>query len=67
VNVTGGDTVRFIEGDRSFAWTFNVASNISSFELNLVAPPGALDHPVQVYVAPDPRYIGGRRGRGGRK
>jgi len=59
VNVTGGDTVKFVAGDKTFAWAFNVASNIRSFDLNRVAPPGMLDHRVVVYIAPDPRYIGG--------
>lgn len=61
VNVTGGDTVRFDAGGKSFAWTFNVARGVHSFELNRVAPPGMLDHQVVAYVAPDPRYIGGGR------
>ena len=59
VNVTGGDTVRFDAGGKSFAWTFNVARGVHAFELNRVAPPGMLDHQVVAYVAPDPRYIGG--------
>jgi hypothetical protein len=64
VNVTGGETVRFVVGDKTFSWTFNVARNVLSFDLRRIAPPGILDHPVKVYVAPDPRYIGG--GGGGR-
>jgi hypothetical protein len=66
VNVTGGETVRFVIGDKSFAWTFNVASSVFSFDLNRIAPPGVLDHPVKIYVAPDPRYIGGGMGHLGR-
>lgn len=66
VNVTGGETVTFIVGDKSFAWTFNVASNVFTFDLNRIAPPGVLDRPVKVYVAPDPRYIGGGIGHFGR-
>ena len=65
VNVTGGDTVRFVVGDKSFAWRFNVASGISSFDLNRVAPPGILAHHVEAYVAPDPRYLGGDNEREG--
>lgn len=64
VNVTGGDTVRFVTGDKSFAWTFNVARTINSFDLSRVAPPGMLDHRVEAYVAPDPRYLGGGGGEG---
>lgn len=58
VNVTGGDTVKFVVGDKAFAWTFNVARTVNSFDLSRVAPPGVLDHPVEAYVAPDPRYYG---------
>lgn len=59
VNVTGGDTIRFVVGDKDFAWAFNVAGSVMSFDLNRVAPPGVLDHRVVAYIAPDPRYIGG--------
>ena len=59
VNVTGGDIVNFIVGDKSFAWAFNVGNSVSSFELNRVAPPGILNQQVQAYVAHDPKYIGG--------
>lgn len=57
VNVTGGDTVNFIVGDKSFAWAFNVARTVWAFDLNEVAPPGMLDHKIRAYVAPDPKYI----------
>jgi hypothetical protein len=59
VNVTGGDTVKFVAGNKAFAWNFDVGSGTPSFELNKVAPPGMLDHKVVAYVAPDPKYIGG--------
>lgn len=58
VNVTGGETIKFIAGQKSFAWSFDTAPTISSFDLNRVAPPGALDHKVTAYIAPDPRYLG---------
>lgn len=57
VNVQGGDTVNFVAGDRQFAWTFNVARTVWAFDLNDVAPPGALDHTVKAYISPDPKYI----------
>lgn len=66
VNVTGGDIVKFVVEDKTFAWAFNVASNVDAFELNRVAPPGMLDHRVVAYVAPDPRYLGGDGGDHGR-
>jgi hypothetical protein len=59
VNVTGGDTVKFVVGDKEFAWNFSGPVSISSFALNQVAPTGILQREVVVYVAPDPRYIGG--------
>ena len=59
VNVEGGQTVRFIAGDKSFAWHFMVAGTVHSFDLKEVAPPGILDHTVTAYVSPDPRYMRG--------
>jgi hypothetical protein len=56
VNVVAGDTIRFVNGSGEFAWSFNVSPIVSTFELNQVAPAGALGHAVRVYVAPDPRY-----------
>lgn len=62
VNVTGGDIVKFIVGGKSFAWAFNVGTGVSRFDLSRVAPAGVLQRQVFVYLAPDPRYIGGRDG-----
>lgn len=59
VNVTGGDTVKFVVDDKSFAWAFNVATGVSNFDLSRVAPPGMLNRRVDAYVAPDPKYMGG--------
>jgi Heavy-metal resistance protein CzcE len=66
VNVVGGQIVKFVAGDKEFAWNFNNASTVSSFGLNEVAPAGALDHPVRAYISPDPKYMGGgdRAGHG---
>ncbi|MEC4720902.1 CzcE family metal-binding protein [Noviherbaspirillum sp. CPCC 100848] len=58
VNIQGGDAVRFMAGGKSFAWQFNVARTIDSFDLREVAPPGMLDHAVIAYVSPDPKYLG---------
>jgi hypothetical protein len=57
VNVTSGETVRFVLGARSFAWSFQSGPTVSAFDLNLIAPPGMLTHPVKVYVAANPTYI----------
>lgn len=65
VNVTGGEIVRFVAGDKSFAWNFDGALSAAAFALNLTAPPGVLDHEVMAYVAPNPFYIGDGGGRGG--
>ena len=51
VNVTEGDVVKFVANGAAFAWNFDSPPEISSFELNRVAPAGALDHAVTVYVA----------------
>jgi hypothetical protein len=58
VHVEGGETIRFVAGGKEFAWAFNVARSIHSFDLREVAPPGVLNHSVRAHVAPDPKYIG---------
>lgn len=63
VNVIGGETVKFVAGDKSFAWTFDGA--YSAFDLNQAAPAGMLDHRVTAYVAPNPLYINDREHMGG--
>ncbi|HKU06944.1 MAG TPA: CzcE family metal-binding protein [Bradyrhizobium sp.] len=55
VNVTGGETIRFVVGEKSFLWNFD-GRMIDSFDLNRTAPLGMLDHRVTVYVAPNPMY-----------
>jgi hypothetical protein len=59
VNVTGGQIVKFVDGDKSFAWNFDGPGGYT-FDLAQVAPRGTLDHSVQAYVDPDPFYSGGR-------
>ena len=51
VNVTRGEIVKFVVGDKAFAWDFNGPSNISAIDLSVVAPSGVLDHAVKAYVA----------------
>lgn len=57
VNVEGGQIVRFVADGREFAWQFNVARTVNSFDLNDVAPQGFLRQTVRAYVSPDPKYI----------
>jgi hypothetical protein len=58
VNVEGGEIINFIVGDKSFGWDFYVGFTVSSFDLQLVAPPGILNRRIMAYVSPDPRYSG---------
>lgn len=58
VNVRGGETVKFVVGDKSFAWDFGTAQYVSPFELNQITPPGLLDHKVLTYLAPNPNNTG---------
>jgi hypothetical protein len=59
VNVTGGEVINFVEGDKHFGWMFD-GPGAYHFDLALVAPNGSLDHHVIAYVDPDPFYSGGR-------
>lgn len=61
VNVIGGEIIRFDVGLKSFAWNFNGPVDLTSFDLQTVAPPGILDHSLMAYVQPNPLYIGGGR------
>jgi len=59
VNVTGGQTVRFVVGDRSFTWCFQTGSaHVVPFDLERIAPQGVLPHHVVAYVADNPLYQG---------
>lgn len=59
IDVTSGETVRFVTGEQAFAWQFQVSPNVATFALNQVAPPGWLSHTILVYVAPNPLYGAG--------
>ena len=48
INVTRGEVVKIKVGSREFNWEFDGVAK--PFELNKIAPEGALDHTVQVYV-----------------
>jgi hypothetical protein len=60
VNVTGGETIRFVVAGKSFLWRFDTYSTEPAFELNKIAPAGMLgERAIRVYVAPDPLYSSG--------
>jgi uncharacterized ParB-like nuclease family protein len=59
VNVQDGEVVNFDVSGKTFTWDFDGSQRVESFDLNQVAPPGLLDHPVTAYVAPNPLYTGG--------
>lgn len=60
VNVTGGETIRFIVDGKSFFWRFDTYNTNPVVELDKIAPAGMLgDRSIKVYVSPDPLYIGG--------
>ena len=56
INVVSGDTVRFVGNGGEFAWSFNTSPIVQVFDLNQVAPNGAVGQPMRVYVAPSPLY-----------
>jgi hypothetical protein len=62
VNVTGGDTVRFVTSNGEFGWAFDVGPTVAVFDLNRVAPPGMLGRELPVYVEPNPLYSVNREG-----
>lgn len=56
VNVDNGETVKFVVGDKSFAWRFDTL-NQTVVDLSRIAPAGMLlDRSIKAYVEPDPRY-----------
>jgi hypothetical protein len=59
LNVDKGDIVHFTAGSQHFAWNFQASPNIAMFDLNQVAPAGALPRRVPVYLAPNPVYSSG--------
>lgn len=60
VNVTGGETIRFVVDGKSFSWRFDTYSTSPVFELDKIAPAGMLDgRSIKVYVSPDPQHTSG--------
>ena len=60
VTVIGGEKIKFLVGERAFAWNFDGITEGYRFNLNVVAPEGILDHTVLAYVRANPRYPNGR-------
>ncbi|WP_296758822.1 CzcE family metal-binding protein [Thioalkalivibrio sp.] len=58
VHVNGGDVIRFNANGQSFDYRFNSFTQSRVYDLGKIAPPGALDRPVKVYVSADGRYTG---------
>jgi hypothetical protein len=48
INVTHGEVVKVKIGTQEFSWNFDGLAR--PFELNKIAPEGALDHVVRVYI-----------------
>ena len=48
VNVNHGEIVKFVANGREFTWDFDGLPQ--SFDLKQVAPQGAIDHSVRVYI-----------------
>ena len=51
ITVERGEVVTFKANGRDFAWAFNGMG--SSFDLNRIAPAGALDRALKVYIWPN--------------
>ena len=49
VNVNHGEIVKFVVNGKEFAWDFDGLPQ--TFDLKEVAPQGAIDHNVRVYIA----------------
>ena len=58
VNVSNGQTVRFVIGAQSFSYTFNALGNVNALQLSEIAPAGLAVPDVRIYLAPNPLYLG---------
>jgi hypothetical protein len=58
VHVDGGDVVRFSANGQSFDYRFNSYTHSRVYDLGQIAPAGALNGSVKVYVTADDRYTG---------
>jgi hypothetical protein len=55
VNLTGGDVVCFVVGDKSFTWSFDGIYFPAAVDISKVSN-GLLQRPLMAYVAPNPMY-----------
>jgi hypothetical protein len=53
VNVTDGEVVEFVLGERSYLWHFQTYSNVNTLALNQIIPAA---NGVKVYVSRNPLY-----------
>lgn len=51
VNAKHGEVIRFMANGREFVWNFDGLAQPQPFDLSQIAPAGAVDHSVTVYVA----------------
>jgi hypothetical protein len=58
VNVTGGETIRFVVDGQSFYWAFNTFTHAPAFALGAIAPRGTPHASVKIFVSPDPAFTG---------
>ena len=56
VTVVSGETADIVIAGQTYVWKFDGVKDV--FPLSDVLPPGALRHPVMVYIAPDLDKIG---------
>ena len=55
VNIEQGETVKFVFGNKSFAWNFNTLST-TPFKMAKIAPLNPSIKDVQIYVSRNPIY-----------
>lgn len=56
VNVTDGETVRFVMDDKAFTWHFETFPGDTNFDFAVIAPPGFASQKIRVYVAASELY-----------
>src|SRR5882672_2438815 len=55
ITVERGEVVKFVANGQEFAWAFN--GMFSSFDMNRIAPNGALDRDLKVYIWPNAEVL----------